>query len=73
MALDSRTSMQLSGVKWMPLLVTFDSVKLDGCGRYLDMNLYATTLNTSGRSVLIENCHWGSCDKSERQACPAIS
>ena len=51
----------------------FDSVKLDGCGRYLDMNLYATTLNTSGRSVLIENCHWGSCDKSERQACPTRS
>jgi len=37
----------------------FDSVKLDGCGKQLNLTKYAALFNASGRSVLIENCHWG--------------
>jgi len=39
----------------------FDGVKVDACGQYLDMALYAQLLNASGRQVLLENCHWGMC------------
>jgi len=37
----------------------FDSVKLDGCGAQLDLDLWAKLFNESGRSIMIENCHWG--------------
>ena len=37
----------------------FDSIKLDGCGRELDLTLYAQLFNNTGKSILIENCHWG--------------
>eukprot|EP01062_Namystynia_karyoxenos_P054556 TRINITY_DN449_c0_g1_i1.p1 TRINITY_DN449_c0_g1~~TRINITY_DN449_c0_g1_i1.p1 ORF type:complete len:440 (+),score=129.98 TRINITY_DN449_c0_g1_i1:86-1405(+) len=37
----------------------FDSVKLDGCGEFLDLTLWAQLLNATGRKILIENCHWG--------------
>jgi hypothetical protein len=37
----------------------FDSIKLDGCGAQRDLDLYAALFNASGKSILIENCHWG--------------
>lgn len=37
----------------------FDSVKLDGCGKQRDLDLWATLFNQSGRAILTENCHWG--------------
>lgn len=37
----------------------FDAVKFDGCGKQLDLDLWAKKLNDTGRPVLIENCHWG--------------
>ena len=37
----------------------FDGVKLDGCGRQLDLDKWASLLNKTGRPVMIENCHWG--------------
>lgn len=37
----------------------FDSIKLDGCGRELDLTLFAQLFNESGKSIMIENCHWG--------------
>jgi len=37
----------------------FDSIKLDGCGQELDLQLYADLFNATGKAVLTENCHWG--------------
>ena len=37
----------------------FDSIKLDGCGGERDLTLYADLFNQTGKSILIENCHWG--------------
>jgi len=37
----------------------FDSIKLDGCGKELDLDLYARLFQQAGKSVMIENCHWG--------------
>ncbi len=37
----------------------FDSIKLDGCGAQRDLQKYADLFNASGKSILIENCHWG--------------
>jgi alpha-galactosidase len=37
----------------------FDSIKLDGCGEFRDLDKYARLFNASGRRVSIENCHWG--------------
>jgi hypothetical protein len=37
----------------------FDSIKLDGCGAQRDLTLYASLFNATGKSILIENCHWG--------------
>lgn len=37
----------------------FDGVKIDHCGTLQDLKLYAELFNQSGRSVTIENCHWG--------------
>jgi hypothetical protein len=30
-----------------------------GCGRELDLTLYAQLFNNTGKSILMENCHWG--------------
>jgi len=43
----------------------FDSYKLDGCGAQTDMQLWddvikATPAVTGRKSVMVENCHWGS-------------
>mmetsp|Transcript_87173 Transcript_87173/g.154365 ORF Transcript_87173/g.154365 Transcript_87173/m.154365 type:complete len:431 (-) Transcript_87173:40-1332(-) len=37
----------------------FDAVKLDGCGKQLDLDKWSKLLNGTGRPVMIENCHWG--------------
>jgi len=37
----------------------FDGIKLDGCGRQLDLDKWANLINKTGRAVMIENCHWG--------------
>ena len=37
----------------------FDSVKLDGCGEQLDLQKWSDLINATGKSILIENCHWG--------------
>jgi hypothetical protein len=37
----------------------YDSIKLDGCGKEYDLDLWASLLNATGRAFLIENCHWG--------------
>ena len=36
----------------------FDGVKLDGCGAQRNMTLYAQLMKATGKSYLIENCHW---------------
>eukprot|EP00730_Choanoeca_flexa_P004625 TRINITY_DN11751_c0_g1_i4.p3 TRINITY_DN11751_c0_g1~~TRINITY_DN11751_c0_g1_i4.p3 ORF type:complete len:294 (+),score=21.75 TRINITY_DN11751_c0_g1_i4:3281-4162(+) len=37
----------------------YDGIKLDGCGEFLNLTLWADLLNKTGRMVMIENCHWG--------------
>jgi alpha-galactosidase len=37
----------------------FDGVKLDGCGKQLDLDRWAHLINRTGRKIVIENCHWG--------------
>jgi len=37
----------------------WDSVKLDGCGAQRDLDQWAALFNASGKSILMENCHWG--------------
>jgi len=43
----------------------FDQVKLDNCGKLLNMSYYAQLMETTNRSYMIENCHWGQCGASE--------
>jgi hypothetical protein len=38
---------------------TSDGVKLDGCGAFRNLSVWAELLNKTGRPVLIEDCHWG--------------
>mmetsp|Transcript_16417 Transcript_16417/g.22897 ORF Transcript_16417/g.22897 Transcript_16417/m.22897 type:complete len:444 (-) Transcript_16417:47-1378(-) len=37
----------------------FDSVKLDGCGTQRDLSVWARLFEEKGKSIMIENCHWG--------------
>ena len=37
----------------------FDSYKIDGCGKQLDLQAYADLIADKGKKILIENCHWG--------------
>jgi len=37
----------------------FDGAKFDGCGSQMNSTFYAELMNTTGKSFLIENCHWG--------------
>ena len=39
----------------------FDAVKLDGCGAATNMTYYAELMAATGRSYVVENCHWGKC------------
>ena len=48
----------------------FDGVKLDGCGAQRNMTLYAQLMKATGKSYLIENCHWGRCTDGEDSSCP---
>jgi len=38
----------------------FDGYKLDGCGSQTDMQLWDDIFKENGKSVMVENCHWGS-------------
>ena len=37
----------------------FSGVKYDNCAVMRNMSLYASLMNATGKSFLIENCHWG--------------
>ena len=37
----------------------FDGIKLDNCGQFLNMSLFAELMNATGRPILVEECHWG--------------
>jgi alpha-galactosidase len=37
----------------------FDAVKLDGCGKQRDLQLWSDLINATGKAMTIENCHWG--------------
>jgi hypothetical protein len=37
----------------------FDAVKLDGCSKQLDLDIWANLFNATGKAIMIENCHWG--------------
>eukprot|EP00636_Phaeomonas_parva_P011536 CAMPEP_0118888496 /NCGR_PEP_ID=MMETSP1163-20130328/25747_1 /TAXON_ID=124430 /ORGANISM="Phaeomonas parva, Strain CCMP2877" /LENGTH=401 /DNA_ID=CAMNT_0006827063 /DNA_START=588 /DNA_END=1793 /DNA_ORIENTATION=- len=37
----------------------FDSVKIDNCGMFKDLERYQRVMNATGRYFNIENCHWG--------------
>eukprot|EP00929_Paragymnodinium_shiwhaense_P084188 TRINITY_DN44_c0_g1_i4.p1 TRINITY_DN44_c0_g1~~TRINITY_DN44_c0_g1_i4.p1 ORF type:complete len:448 (-),score=88.85 TRINITY_DN44_c0_g1_i4:253-1542(-) len=37
----------------------FDAIKLDGCGKQLDLDRWADLINGTGKQIMIENCHWG--------------
>ena len=53
------------------------SIKLDGCGQERDLTLYAALFNATGKSVMIENCHWGGvsgwCAPALRERTPRAS
>lgn len=34
-------------------------LKLDGCGGFRNLSVWAALLNKTGRPVLLEDCHWG--------------
>jgi len=48
----------------------FDALKLDGCGTQLDMDLWASLINGTGRRVMIENCHPNLPDRPNATWCP---
>jgi alpha-galactosidase len=48
----------------------FDEVKIDGCGKQLNMTYYAELMKATGKSYSIENCHWGRCSDSDASSCP---
>lgn len=48
----------------------FDGVKLDRCGRQLNMTLYAKLMKATGKNYSIENCHWGECTDDDASSCP---
>jgi hypothetical protein len=37
----------------------FDGIKLDGCGEFRNMTVFAELMNMSGRPILVEECHGG--------------
>lgn len=48
----------------------FDGAKFDGCGAMMNSTLYAELMNATGKSFLIENCHWGECTDDDTSSCP---
>jgi alpha-galactosidase len=51
----------------------FDGVKLDGCGAQRNLTLYAQLMNRTGKSYLIENCHFGRCTDWDNSSCPTAA
>lgn len=39
----------------------FDGAKFDGCGAATNMTRYAALMEKTGKTYMVENCHWGSC------------
>ena len=37
----------------------FSSWKLDGCGGEWNLVEFNTHMNSTGKAVMVENCHWG--------------
>jgi alpha-galactosidase len=37
----------------------FDSIKLDNCGVQTDLQKWSDLIDKTGKTILIENCHWG--------------
>ena len=37
----------------------FDGIKLDGCGEFRNLTVFAELMNKTGRPILVEDCHWG--------------
>jgi len=52
-------SMYEQDVRYLTDVFEFDGVKLDNCGTQLDLDLWSSLINATGRKVVIENCHWG--------------
>lgn len=52
-------AMYAQDVHFLTDVFQFDAIKLDGCGKQLDLDVWARLINQSGRRVMIENCHWG--------------
>ena len=48
----------------------FDGIKLDNCGKELDLDSWADALNATGKAVMIENCHWGRTPPHPNGWCP---
>ena len=48
----------------------FDSIKLDGCGKELDLYKFNALFNATGKAFLIENCHWGNTVPQNQSDCP---
>lgn len=51
----------------------FDGVKYDRCNVQLNSTLYAELMNATGKSFLIEQCHWGICTDDDTSSCPTPS
>ena len=37
----------------------FDGIKLDNCGEEHNMTLFVELMNSTGRKIMVEECHWG--------------
>lgn len=37
----------------------FDGIKLDGCGEFMNLTVFAELMNKTGKPLLVEDCHWG--------------
>ena len=48
----------------------FDGIKLDGCGEFRNLTVFAELMNKTGRPILVEDCHWG---ENEWPSCCASS
>eukprot|EP01051_Picozoa_sp_SAG22_P016190 SAG22_NODE_2240_length_2803_cov_1.576923_4_plen_284_part_00 len=48
----------------------FTGAKYDNCAVMRNSSLYAALMNKTGKSFLIENCHWGVCTDDDTSSCP---
>jgi hypothetical protein len=44
---------------WICFSCRHAGIKLDGCGEFLNLTVFANLMNKTGKPILIENCHWG--------------